>query len=136
MRLVPMLQLTTLCALLSSVACTPARPVADEAVLDPVARRYVILVLGLGRHDPNYVDAYYGPDSLKAIAEREALDVPHLRAAAESLMAVLGDITPAYPDSLVRLRHRYLRTQLGALSARARMLEGQRFSFEEEARAL
>ena len=33
-------------------------------------RRFVILGLALGKHDPNYVDAYYGPDSLKAVADR------------------------------------------------------------------
>ena len=118
-------------------ACRAGPPSGpDGTALDPVARRYVELVLSLGRHDPNYVDAYYGPDSLKTAAEHEALDVPRIQAAAESLIAKLGDGTPAYPDSLERLRHRYLRTQLGALVARARMLSGERLGFDEEARAL
>ena len=117
-------------------ACRPNRPVPNPAVLDGVARRYVVLVLGLGRHDPNYVDAYYGPDSLKAIAARDSLAVGQIRAAAESLIAVLGDSVPAYVDSLVRLRHRYLRTQLGSLAARAGMLEGKQFKFDQEAKAL
>ena len=43
---------------------------------------------------------------------------------------------PAYADSLVRLRHRYLREQLGAMATRARMLGGERLSFDQEARAL
>ena len=43
---------------------------------------------------------------------------------------------PAYADSLVRLRHRYLRVQLGAMAARARMLRGEQLSFDQEARAL
>ncbi len=49
---------------------------------------------------------------------------------------MLGDTVPAYADSMVRLRHRYLRTQLGSMAARARMLGGQRLSFDEEAKAL
>ncbi len=105
-------------------------------MLDGVARRYVVLVLGLGRHDPNYVDAYYGPDSLKAMADHDSLTVGRVRAAAESLIAILADTVPAYGDSLVRLRHRYLRTQLGSLAARAGMLEGKRLKFDQEAEAL
>jgi hypothetical protein len=117
-------------------ACRATPPAADPAVLDGVARRYVVLVLGLGRHDPNYVDAYYGPDSLKARADHDSLSVRQLRVAAESLIAILGDSVPAYGDSLVRLRHQYLRTQLGSLAARAGILEGKRLTFDEEAKAL
>ena len=108
----------------------------DPARLDAVAARYVHLGLGLGRHDPNYVDAYYGPDSLRTAAETESLTVPQIRAAAESLAAVLGDGPPAYADSLLTRRHRYLRAQLTAMAARARMLGGERLTFDEEALAL
>ena len=114
----------------------PARSAPDPARLDPVARRYVVLALGLGKHDPAYVDAYYGPDSLKAVADAESLTVAQVRSAAESLIAVLGDTVPAYADSLVRLRHQYLRLQLGAMATRARMLGGERLSFDQEAREL
>ena len=120
---------------LAAAGCRPTAP-ADPGGLDPVARRYVVLGLNLGRHDPNYIDAWYGPDSLKAAAEAESLSVAQIRTAAESLAAVLGDDVPAYPDSIVRLRHRYLRVQLGAMAARARMLAGERLTFEEEAKAL
>ena len=64
------------------------------------------------------------------------MSVAAIGAAADSLIAQLGDTVPAYTDSLVQLRHRYLRTQLGALSARAAMLGGRRFTFDEEAKAL
>jgi hypothetical protein len=109
---------------------------ADPAALDGIARRYVVLGLMLGRHDPNYVDAYYGPDSLRSAAEAVSLSVAEVRASAESLIAVLGDSVPRYEDSLVGLRHRYLRVQLGSMAARARMSGGERLSFDEEAQAL
>ncbi len=117
--------------------CRPAAPSApDPHTLDPIARRYVVLGLSLGHSDPNYVDAYYGPDSLKAAADAESLSVPQVRAVAESLIARLGDTVPAYTDSLVRMRHRYLRVQLGSMVARARMLMGEKLSFDQEAEAL
>ncbi len=127
-RLLPLLILAT--------SCDAARPAADPAALDPIARRYVVLGLSLGRHDANYVDAYYGPDSLRAAADAESLTVAQVRASAESLISVLGDSVPAYEDSVVGMRHRYLRVQLGAMAARARMLGGERLSFDEEAQAL
>ncbi|HJX85935.1 MAG TPA: hypothetical protein VJ277_00130, partial [Gemmatimonadales bacterium] len=128
-----MRRLPILCALLLA-GCGGERgaspPAPDPARLDPIARRYVVLALELGHHDPNFVDAYYGPDSLKAAADAESLSVPQVRAAAESLIAVLGDRIPTYADSLVGLRHQYLRVQLGAMATRARMLGGERLSFD------
>ncbi|HEU5040051.1 MAG TPA: hypothetical protein VFT84_04470, partial [Gemmatimonadales bacterium] len=126
----------TLALTLGGTACRTAPPAPDPLALDPIARRYVALGLNLGRHDPNYVDAYYGPDSLRAAAEAESLSVVQVRAGAESLLAVLGDSVPAYADTLVRQRHRYLRAQLGAMVARARIVGGDTLSFDDEARAL
>ena len=126
-------------ALVVAAACRPAPsapPPPDGGRLDPIARRYVVLGLGLGRHDPNYVDAYYGPDSLRAAADAESLSVAEIRAAAESLIAVLGDSVPAYADSLVGMRHRYLGVQLASMVARARIVTGDTLSFEDEARQL
>ena len=124
-------------AVVLAAACgRAARPAPDPATLDTMARRYVVLGLSLGHHDPNYVDAYYGPDSLKRAADAESLSVAQVRTAAESLIAILGDSVPPYADSLVRLRHRYLRVQLGAMAARARMLGGERLGFDAEAGAL
>jgi hypothetical protein len=111
-------------------------PAPDPAALDPIARRYVTLALGLGAYDANYVDAYYGPDSLKAAAQAESLTVAEIQRIADSLTGVLGDTVPTYADSVVAMRHRYLRTQLGSMSARAGMLQGRRHSFDDEARAL
>ena len=33
--------------------------------MNDLAERYVKLILGIGHHDPNYVDAYYGPPEWK-----------------------------------------------------------------------
>jgi hypothetical protein len=126
------------CLLLISLVlgCRFSAPPPDAATLDPVALRYVTLALGLGAHDRHYVDAYYGPDSLKAEAKAESLSVAEIRALADSLIDVLGDTVPKYADSMVGMRHRYLRTQLGSLSARAGMLGGRELGFDEEAKAL
>ena len=38
-----------------------------------IAEAYVKLVLAIGQHDPNYVDAYYGPPEWKK-QEKKPLD--------------------------------------------------------------
>jgi hypothetical protein len=131
------LRLYLVIMLVLMAGCRPDRPApADPGLLDAVARRFVILGLSLGRHDPNYVDAYYGPDSLRSAAAAESLSVEEVRTAAESLIAILGDSVPGYTDSLVGLRHRALRVLLGSMAARARILGGERLTFDEEAHAL
>jgi hypothetical protein len=130
----PRVSLLQVLALIS--ACRAPSPAPDSRRLDPIARQYVILGLSLGHHDPNYVDSYYGPPALRAAADSESLSVAKVRSSAESLIAQLGDSVPAYPDSLVRLRHRYLRTQLASMVARAKMLAGEHLTFDQEARAL
>jgi len=118
------------------LACRHPAPPPDPSVLDAIAWRYVSLVLAMGTHDPNYVDAYYGPDSIRTKALAESLSVRQIRTSADSLIGLLGDSVPRYADSLVALRHSYLRAQLGAMSARAGMLAGDRLSFDQEALAL
>ncbi len=39
--------------------------------MNTIAERYVKLVLALGQHDADYVDAFYGPPEWKAEAERQ-----------------------------------------------------------------
>ena len=107
----------------------------DDAV-SAVAESYVRLVLALGTHDADYVDAYYGPPAWRTEAEAAKPPVDTIRARAQALVARLGESAPAGADSLERLRHSYLRKQLGALIGRTDMLLGRKLSFDEESRLL
>jgi len=42
----------------------------QTAPVNEIAERYVHLVLALGQHDSDYVDAYYGPAEWKSVAEK------------------------------------------------------------------
>jgi len=98
------------------------------------ATDYVHLVLAAGRHDPNFVDAYYGPEAWKTAAEAGApKPLPALQAEAARLLAGLQTAQPG-PDEAVR--RDYLRGQLGAVAAHLTRLAGQVFSFDDEAEAL
>ena len=103
--------------------------------MSTISREYVHLVLSLGKHDPDYVDAYYGPDDLKQEAEAAALGLDAIGARATALIGRVATM-PVGADELAGLRKQYLEKQLGALSARVRMLKGEKLSFDAESKAL
>lgn len=126
------------------IACGPAGKItlktqeetmtAQAPNFDPLAQRYVELVLGLGQHDKAYVDAYYGPEELKQAAEAANLGLEAIGAAADELIAELAE--PVAGDEMVERRRRYLKRQLESLRTRVDMLGGTTLSFDEESRAL
>src|SRR5919197_4746455 len=74
--------------------------------MNAVAERYVHLVLALGQHDPDYVDAFYGPAEWKTQAEKDKKSLDAIGAEAGELLAELtkksGDMdrgAPGAPDS-------------------------------------
>jgi hypothetical protein len=104
--------------------------------MNAYAERYIRLVLELGQHDADYVDAYYGPPELKAQADAAKPPLADIDARAATLAAEIEREVPPPPDELPRLRRQYVLRQLAALRARVSMLNGQRLSFDEESRAL
>jgi hypothetical protein len=115
----------------AAVAC------AQDSDMNTLGERYVRLVLAMGQHDADYVDAYYGPPEWRT--EMDARKIP-LDEITSSAMALAEEIASAAPpasaDELTRLRHDYLARQLEALRARAAMLTGTRLSFDQESQAL
>ena len=109
---------------------------ADDT--NAVAERYAHLVLALGQHDPDYVDAFYGPAEWKTQAEKEKKSLDAIGAEATELSATLAKIPDAAAsgDKLLRLRLEYLQKQVAALAARMRMLKGEKLIFDDESRAL
>lgn len=103
--------------------------------MDRAAESYVKLVLAVGQHDPDYVDAFYGPPEWRVQAEAAKRPLADLRAEAERLVADLQGM-PASGDELERLRHQYLARQLQSMVARLDMLAGRKLSFDEESQAL
>jgi len=115
--------------------------------MNAVAERYVHLVLALGQHDPDYVDAFYGAAEWKTQAEKEKKSLDAISTEAAELLEKLGVERTAAPlvetanagdsgDEMLELRREYLRKQISALAARVRMLKGEKLKFDDESRAL
>src|SRR6478672_11941766 len=64
--------------------------------MNAVAEKYGHLVLALGQHDPDYVDAFYGPAEWKTQAEKEKKSLDAISTEAAELLEKLGvERTPA-----------------------------------------
>ena len=116
--------------------CAVTHRAGTSADMNGIAESYVKLVLAVGQHDTDYVDAYYGPPEWRKDAEARKRPLAEIRAEAESLISALQSSPPRNGDELVRLRHQYLLRQLQAMTARIDMLSGKRLTFDEESKAL
>ncbi len=116
----------------------PRPPNAPQAnPMNTIAERYVKLVLAVGQHDADYVDAFYGSAEWKAEAERRKTLLPEVDAQAERLIADIPALSEAdRRDEMVTLRHGYLKRQLEALRTRVSMLQGAKLTFDQESQAL
>jgi hypothetical protein len=112
----------------------------EESHVNELARGYVAVVLAIGQHDPDYVDAYYGPEDLRPTGDKRPLaDIDQDAAGIEEALQAgagegIGNGQPA--QELAQLRHQYLLRQLAAARTRIAMLSGRKLSFDEESKAL
>jgi len=115
---------------------SPAPGTAAEKAMDRIAESYVKLTLAVGEHDPMYVDAYYGPVEWQAQAKTAKKPLAVIKAEAAPLVAELRKLDVSREEEIVHLRRDYLVKALESLAARVRMLEGAKFTFDEESAAL
>ena len=126
----------SLAAACLAVVAVSAQPV-PAIPMNTIAERYVKLVLAVGQHDADYVDAFYGPAEWKTEAARRKLPLSEIDTTAARLIADIPELSAAdRRDEMLVLRHDYLKRQLEALRTRVRMLGGARLTFDEESQAL
>ena len=111
-----------------------------ELKMNNIAEDYVKLVLKIGQHDADYVDAYFGPDEWKPApltgSENDSLVLKQLSQKADSLLDELESLSNYKATELESLRHRFLYKQILAAKAKIFMISGGKLSFDEESKAL
>jgi len=118
--------------LTSVLSLTFANTAANEP-LNQAAEQYVRLGLELGQYDRDYVDAYLGPKEWQEQASTPRSKA-QLAADISALKKRLAAMKIEQPELLVR--HKALSRNVRAMDTRARMVNGERFSFQEEARLI
>ena len=124
------------CAKAGSLGAAVQAAAPARSPMDTIAEQYVKLVLAVGEHDADYVDAFYGPGALKAEATQTKKTLAQIGAEADRLIASTASSPSDGRDEMLVLRREYLHRQLEALRAKVRMLGGTKMTFDEESRAL
>ncbi len=101
--------------------------------MNRIAELYAKLVLSLGQHDADYVDAFYGPEEWRSEVRSSRKSLPRIKADAEILLAELSHFGISDAEELIQLRHLYLTKQIQSLTARTEMLGGKKLQFDDEA---
>jgi len=124
------------CREVGAASGSPAPGTAAEKAMDRIAESYVRLALAVGEHDPMYVDAYYGPAPWQSQARTAKKPLATIGREAVPLVAELRKLDVSRDDEIIRLRREYLVKAIESLAARVRMLEGVKYTFDEESAAL
>jgi hypothetical protein len=132
-----MKKLLLLVPVLFALSCKQkASDTAEGKKLNKLAEEYVTLGLTIGQYDGDFVDAYYGPDSLKP-KEITTKTFPRdsILANINSLMNDIKLIADASADSN-KIRANWMYNQLIAFGRRVRIYSEEYRSFDEESREL
>ena len=102
--------------------------------MNDIAEPYVKLVLALGQHDRDYVDAYYGPPEWKQQADTAKASLDELAGRARTLLEAVGKV----PVPPLHRNRCVITTSNGswARSTRASGCSRERMTFDEESKAL
>ena len=104
----------------------------NDMIINNVAQSYVKLALQVGQHDPDYVDAYYGPGEWRERSKKDTSSLADIADTAAKLLDELASFDLAGQEEIVQLRYQYLSAQLRSLAGRVAMLRGRKMSFDEE----
>lgn len=105
-----------------------------QEILDQSAETYVKLGLELGEYDKDYVDAYLGPEEWQYQARQNLRPKKQLAKQIHNLLLALTVLQ--VNNGQHQLRHKALYKNVRAMDIRARMLLGEKFSFEQEAQLI
>lgn len=105
--------------------------------LNDIAEQYVRLGLEIGQYDADFVDAYYGPDSLKPVGEKQGkFPKDDFIKKADELISGLKELASENGDEIALNRTAWLIAQLTAFKERCRIFSGEYSTFDKEAQEL
>ncbi|WP_276374621.1 hypothetical protein [Chryseolinea sp. H1M3-3] len=110
---------------------------ADEAAqLDALAGQYVRLGLAIGQYDKDFVDAYYGPDSLKPTNPASIVFPKDSFLTEINSLATTLNSLHAHDNDTIANRATWMSAQLKAFERRVKLFGGDSASFEVECKEL
>ncbi|GGM79488.1 hypothetical protein GCM10010967_08990 [Dyadobacter beijingensis] len=122
---------------LTALSCGSHDKPATTPKLDSIAREYISLGLSIGRYDGDFVDAYYGPDSLRpAETDRSQLPKEAFLQKIADLKAALAATAANEPNDTLAHRAEWLAAQLTAFERRIQVFSRTFVPFDVESKEL
>lgn len=119
------------------LSCSQKKQHKTAEDLNHVAAEYVRLGLAIGQYDPDFVDAYYGPDSLKPTGTRlEVFPKYIFLSSVNDLLRKLSAFQSDDKNDTLTIRAKWMSKQLEAFGRRINIFAGNRKSFDEESKDL
>jgi len=129
-------QILLLVTLVALAACGGELPAPGASVMDEHAREYLFLELSMGLHDEAHVDAYFGPEEIRASAIGAQLSIDEIEHRASRLKQALLALRGPGTNREERMRLDGLVGRLVALETRIELARGNALDFDEESRRL
>ena len=105
--------------------------------INKLAEQYVRLGLEIGQYDPVFIDAYYGPDSLKPSGGKAAVfPKDSFLSATDRLINDCIDFVKGTDSDTLNQRAVWIHGQLKAFKRRIQIFSGENPSFDEESQDL
>lgn len=119
-------------------SCSSDQQLKENQEMDLIAEKYVKLVLIIGLYDADYVDAYYGPEEWRPADtdKHDSFPFDELNKKVIDLTDLCKDIDINKLSYLEKKRLLFLTKQLESAQAKIKMLNGEKFSFDEESKQL
>ena len=132
-----MYQLTLLVSACFLLSCNAPGNKNNPEDINPLAEKYVRLALHIGQYDTDFVDAYYGPDSLKPIQPKSAaFPKDSFLLSVKELKIQFEKIAASTKNDTIKRRANWMGTQLTAFDRRIKIFSGELASFDEESKEL
>ena len=125
--------------ILCAIACKESTTQTNDAQakLNQLAEKYIRLGLTIGQYDSDFVDAYYGPDSLKPKTQPKAkFPKDSLLAAVNGLIGQLIEFNQTVSDDTLAKRAKWMSGQLIAYGRRINIFTQKYQAFDEESKDL
>ncbi|WP_460472690.1 hypothetical protein [Emticicia fontis] len=125
--------------ILCAIGCKEKTSQTDDAhaKLNQLAERYIRLGLTIGQYDTDFVDAYYGPDSLKPKTPPKAtFPKDSLLPAVNNLIGELIEFNKTVENDTLAKRAKWMSSQLVAFGRRINIYLQKYQSFDDESRDL
>lgn len=115
------------------MSCNEKAAVAGSSDINQLAEKYVRLALDINRYDSSFVDAYYGPDSLKPTSPRKSeFPKDSFLLAVQQLQEAFTKLTNEVKNDTVLLRANWMKAQLTAFGRRIKIFSGENVAFDKE----